>query len=281
VLTVRRGCGNCPPCSMRRSDMCRTGKYRERGIVKLHGYQCEYVVEDEKYVVPVPAFLREVGVLLDPLSVIEKALDEAVHMQQTRLAGAGRSPWLFGKKCLVAGVGPVGLLAVMALRLRGAEVTGMDIVPAGSPRPRLLAALGGSYVDTSGVPPHDLRQVLEADADMVVEATGIPPVAFHLLETLTPGGAYAVIGIPEKEEIIPLPAAAILRRLVLSNQLIVGSVNASVEHFRLALADLAAGLDHWSAPLRSLVTHRFKPEEMPERILAHTTDKIKAVVEWR
>jgi len=47
VFTVRRGCGNCLPCAMNRPDMCRTGKYRERGIWGLDGYQAECVVDRE------------------------------------------------------------------------------------------------------------------------------------------------------------------------------------------------------------------------------------------
>jgi threonine dehydrogenase-like Zn-dependent dehydrogenase len=45
VFTVRRGCGKCAPCHLNRSDMCRTGEYRERGIWGLDGYQTERVVD--------------------------------------------------------------------------------------------------------------------------------------------------------------------------------------------------------------------------------------------
>ena len=51
VFTVRRGCGECASCIMNRADMCQTGKYRERGIRGLDGYQIEFVVDQEKYVV--------------------------------------------------------------------------------------------------------------------------------------------------------------------------------------------------------------------------------------
>ena len=54
VFTVRRGCGECMPCMMNRSDMCLTGKYRERGIWGMDGYQTEYAVDKEQYIVRVP-----------------------------------------------------------------------------------------------------------------------------------------------------------------------------------------------------------------------------------
>ena len=119
VFTVRRGCGNCLPCLMNRSDMCLTGNYRERGIWGLDGYQTEYVVDKEQYIVHVPEDLKSVGVLTEPLSVAEKAIDDSVRIQSARLPEAAATPnWLFGRRCLVAGLGPIGLLAALALRLR-------------------------------------------------------------------------------------------------------------------------------------------------------------------
>ena len=81
MFTVRRGCGQCPPCLMGRADMCQTGNYRERGIHGLDGYQTEFVVDKEQYVVSVPAELEAVGVLMEPLSIVEKAIDEALRLQ--------------------------------------------------------------------------------------------------------------------------------------------------------------------------------------------------------
>src|SRR4029079_11056942 len=129
VFTVRRGCGKCRPCAMNRSDMCETGLYSERGIAGIDGYQTEYVVDHERFVVRVPPELEAVGVLTEPFSVAEKAIAEAVHVQRTRLPDSSTSlDWLAGKQCLVAGLGPVGLLAALSLRLREADVWGLDIV---------------------------------------------------------------------------------------------------------------------------------------------------------
>src|SRR5690348_14456788 len=77
AFTVRRGCGQCANCNLGRSDMCQTGKYRERGIKALDGYQTEFVVDQEEFVVRVPAGLERVGVLLEPLSIVEKAISQA------------------------------------------------------------------------------------------------------------------------------------------------------------------------------------------------------------
>jgi glucose 1-dehydrogenase len=106
VFTVRRGCGECACCLMNRADMCQTGKYRERGIRGLDGYQTEYAVDQEQYVVRVPAELEPVGVLMEPLSVVEKAIDEALRVQTVRCPDAATTPdWFHGRRCLVAGLG--------------------------------------------------------------------------------------------------------------------------------------------------------------------------------
>ena len=120
MFTVRRGCGECLPCMMNRSDMCLTGRYQERGIWGMDGYQTEYAVDTEQYIVRVPAELEAVGVLTEPLSVAEKAIDESVRLQAARLPEAAATPnWLYGRRCLVAGLGPIGLLAALALAPSG------------------------------------------------------------------------------------------------------------------------------------------------------------------
>jgi threonine dehydrogenase-like Zn-dependent dehydrogenase len=129
VFSVRRSCRKCPACQMNRSDMCYSGDYRERGIWKLDGYQTELVVDRQQYVIRVPPHIADVGVLTEPLSVAEKAIDESLRLQAARLPDISvANKWLRSRRCLVAGLGPIGLLAAMALRLRDAEVFGMDVV---------------------------------------------------------------------------------------------------------------------------------------------------------
>src|SRR6202050_3179072 len=139
VFTVRRGCGECACCLMNRADMCQTGRYRERGIRGLDGYQTEYVVDQEQYIVRVPAELEPVGVLMEPLSVVEKAIDETLRVQTLRCPDAATTPdWFHGRRCLVAGLGPVGLLAAMVLRLRGGEGFGLGGGCSNTARPKWL-----------------------------------------------------------------------------------------------------------------------------------------------
>src|SRR5437867_5556904 len=83
VPTVRRPCGeaSCTPCRTGQSDMCFTGRFTERGIRSAGGYMTELIVESPQYLTRIPAELRSVGVLLEPLTIIEKALKEMEEIQ--------------------------------------------------------------------------------------------------------------------------------------------------------------------------------------------------------
>ncbi len=280
VLTVRRGCGACAPCEMDRSDMCLTGKYRERGIWGLDGYQTEYAVDEERHLVRVPPELEALGVLAEPLSVAEKAVDEAVRLQSGRLPEGPAGPWLPGRQCLVAGLGPLGLLAAVALRLRGAEVFGLDVVDADGARPRWLEQIGGRYVDGRRVPPGSVEREL-GQMDLVLEATGVPALEFDLLDALGWNGVYVLTGIPGGDRPLQLDGADLVRRLVLGNQVMVGSVNASREHFQMAVDDLALAARRWGDHAARLITHRRPAADFRSVLARHEPDEIKVVLEWK
>ncbi len=280
VFTVRRGCGRCMPCQMNRSDMCQTGQYHERGIWGLDGYQTQLVVDKEQYVARVPPELESIGVLAEPLSVAEKAIDEAVRLQVARLPDAPAAPnWLLGKKCLVAGLGPIGLLAALALRLRGAEIYGLDIVDENTARPKWLETIGGQYVDGRKVPPEQVDDKLGA-LDLIFEATGVAALAFNLLDALGPNGVYVLTGIPGGSRPLQLSGSELIRQLVLDNQVMVGSVNAARAHFQMAVDDLETAHLRWGDHVGGLITHRFPYTDGLQALTSHPQDEIKTVIEW-
>src|SRR6266542_1313055 len=184
VFTVRRGCDHCLPCAQNQSDMCASGDYTERGIRAADGYQTELVVDTEQYVVRVPPEMAPYAVLCEPMSVAEKAITESAQIQAARLPGgdpADPDGWLRGKRALIAGLGPIGLLAAFALRLRDVEVIGLDVVDETSIRPSLLKRIGGRYVDGRQVKTHDLDQQL-GQIDLIFEATGVASLEFELID---------------------------------------------------------------------------------------------------
>ena len=281
VFTVRRGCGECMPCRMNRSDMCQTGDYHERGIWGLDGYQTEFVVDKEQYVVKVPSEIASVGVLCEPLSVAEKAIDEALHLQTARIPDAPARPdWLHDRRCLVAGLGPIGLLAALILRLRGAQVYGLDIVDADSSRPKWLEHIGGQYLDGRQVSADKVDDQI-GPMELLFESTGVASLEFNLLDALGPNGVYVLTGIPGGERPLQIPGAELIRQLVLDNQAMVGSVNAARDHFQLAVDDLTQARLRWGDHIEKLITHRYPYTEYETALNQHSDSEIKSVIEWR
>jgi threonine dehydrogenase-like Zn-dependent dehydrogenase len=280
IFTVRRGCAECLPCRMNRPDMCLTGNYRERGIWGLDGYQTEYVVDKEAYIVQVSPQIKDIGVLCEPLSIAEKAIDEAVRLQFARNPDAAATPdWLHGRRCLVAGLGPVGLLAAVALRLRGAQVFGLDIVDQDSARPQWLSTIGGQYIDGRQVHADKVDDDL-GPMELIFEATGVASLTFNLLDALATNGVYVVTGIPGGDRPLEIPGAELIRQLVLENQAMVGSVNASRDHFQMAVDDLTQAHLLWPEHLIKLITQRYPYTQFASAFSRHPADEIKAVIDW-
>ena len=280
VLTVRRGCGHCLPCAVNRQDMCQSGDYLERGIWGLDGYQAQFVVEQEAFAVAVSRNLSTLAVLTEPLSIAEKAILEAVQIQFARLPDAQATPdWLAGRRCLVAGLGPVGLLAAMVLRLRGAEVFGLDVVDQGSTRPSWLEEIGGRYLDGRQMTPSKIGAEV-GEVELIFEATGVAALEFNLLDALSQNGVYVLTGIPGGDRLLELSGGDLVRRLVLKNQLMFGSVNACRDHFAMALDDLDNARLRWGGLANRLITDRHPFEDFAAALGSHGPNEIKTVIEW-
>jgi threonine dehydrogenase-like Zn-dependent dehydrogenase len=280
LFTVRRGCGKCEACNNNRSDMCYTGEYTERGIKGADGFQCEYVVDKEQYLVPVPEEIKEFGVLTEPMSVAAKAIDEALSIQYARLKNIIKGEdWLKGKRVLVAGIGAIGLLAAFALRLKGAEVIGMDIVPEDSLRPSLLKAIGGEYINGMEIDATDIDDVY-GEFDFIFESAGIAKLQINLIDALGINGVYVATGIPSGDRPESIMAAEIIQQLVLKNQVVLGSVNASPEHYKMAVDYLKAAVQQWPNEIAQVVTEKVPYKNFDKVLHQHTNDEIKVVVDW-
>ncbi|MBV9355783.1 MAG: alcohol dehydrogenase catalytic domain-containing protein, partial [Chloroflexi bacterium] len=165
VPTVRRGCGACPACVVDQADLCYTGDVRERGILGLHGFLSERIVERAEHLVPVPAELESVAPLVESLTTPEKAWRRIANARAHLPAPAVR-------RALVTGSGPVALLAVMLLRLHDVPTWELARQPASGLAAELAAAAGASYVPLDQVDLAEPAAALGGGFDAVIEATG-------------------------------------------------------------------------------------------------------------
>lgn len=280
VATVRRSCEICEMCKAICYDMCQTGKYKERGIKGLHGYHANFVVEKEEFVLKMPEELREFGVLLEPTTVIEKAIDESSKLQAARLP-QNQTPdeYLKGKTALIAGLGPIGLLAAMVLRLRGVNVIGMDVADDTSKKATLIKEFGGSYVNGKE---HDLASIvkLHPQIDLIVEAAGIVKLDFDLIEVLGINGIYVLTGVPAESNPLSLNGSKIMKQLVLKNQIIFGSVNANIKHFKRGIEDLELARKTFGKLVEKIITHKIPINEFETAFTKHKEEEIKIAISW-
>src|SRR5688572_17465467 len=152
------------------NDITTDDVYFERGINLRHGYMSEYYVDDAEFIVKVPKGLKEVGVLLEPTTVVEKGIAQAYEIQRRLRVWRPR-------RAAVMGAGTIGLLAALALRLRGLEVTVFGRTAAPYLNSDLVLALGARYESTASTP------IMEGAArhgpfDLIFEATGASSVVF-------------------------------------------------------------------------------------------------------
>src|SRR5919197_2011568 len=273
VATVRRP-GTSIYDSIGLQDMTIDDVYFERGINKRHGYLCEYYVEDHQYITTLPDRLSETGVLLEPLTVAEKAINQAFEIQRRLKVWQPR-------RAAVLGSGTVGLLTTLALRLRGIEVTCISLRPAPYLNSDLIEELGATYVSTQET------SVAEAAAqhgpfDIIVEATGFSPLVWDAAQVLGKNGVLVLVSVTGGDRKVEIPSDAINQGFVLGNKVMVGSVNASPEDFARGRDDLVKAYSFYPGWLEKLLTTPVSGLESYEQMLRELTenkDAIKVFVE--
>jgi threonine dehydrogenase-like Zn-dependent dehydrogenase len=275
VLMVRRSCPHdgCAPCRRGRPDFCITGDFTERGIKGAHGYMTEFVVDDQRYMVEVPKELREVAVLLEPLTVAEKAAEQ-VRALAARLPGELKNDPR-NIRAVVLGAGPIGLLGAMKLVNRGVQTWVYSRDNADSPNVRIVSAIGARFVSSAEHSPAELAAMV-GHIGVVYEATGAAKVSFDVLSVLGVNGIFIFTGVPGIVAPVEIDAERIMRNLVLNNQVICGTVNAGRAAFEEGVQDLASFVKRFPAALSAMITARVTLDDARDAVLAR--GGIKTVV---
>jgi threonine dehydrogenase-like Zn-dependent dehydrogenase len=249
----------CPNCAVGEWDMCTNGQYTERGIKEIHGFMSERWRTEPEYAIKVDPSLGILGVLLEPMTVITKALEQVLMVGQ-------RAYWE-PKTALVTGAGPIGLLAALRLCSRDLEVHVLDRTESG-PKPALVRDLGATFHTGSVLD-------LGFNPDIIVECTGVGSVIADSIQKLNSGGIICLTGIGAggaTGRVIADTASA----AVLKNNVIVGSVNANKRHWYRAGENLAHADPAW---LSRLITRREKPENF-KHALEREADDVKVIIQF-
>ncbi len=276
VPMVRRPCKDpsCQPCRAERSDFCTTGNFVERGIKEMHGFMTEEIVDEEPYLCKVPESLRDVAVMMEPLSVAEKGLEQIWKVQH-------RLPWLpaeqmqrrdgRGKKAVILGAGPIGILGAMAFKVAGFDTYCYSRSKKPNPKAAIVESFGVPYISALEVSPEELAEQI-GNIDVVYEAIGTAVNSFDVLRVLGQNGIFVFTGIPGfPKPHLTFDAELIMRNMVLKNQTAVGTVNASRQAFDWAIADMQEFMKRWPDAVRAVITGRFPLGHARELLLGKAT----------
>jgi L-idonate 5-dehydrogenase len=198
AVNPARPCRNCRYCLMGLATQCLDVRFFGSAMRMPHvngGFQ-QRVVAEERQCIQVPDdMLIEKAAFSEPLAVCLHAVERA-------------GP-IFGRRVLITGAGPIGLLALLAARHTGAgEVVVTDVT---APALAMARRLGADVaVDVATDP--DALAPYKADKgafDIVFEASGNPAALRQAIELVRPRGVLVLIGLgPEA----PLPLVSLVTK---------------------------------------------------------------------
>jgi threonine dehydrogenase-like Zn-dependent dehydrogenase len=215
-----------------------------------HGYLTEYYVDDAEFIVKVPQGLKEVGVLLEPTTVVEKGIYQVYEIQR-------RMKVWRPQRAAVMGAGTIGLLATLVLRLRGLEVTTFGRTERPYLNSDLIEEIGARYITTVETPILDATKEF-GPFDLIFEATGNSSVVFESMQALAKNGVLVLSSVTGGDRMIQVPADKINLEFVLGNKVMVGTVNANREYFEMGVGDLSQAEAEYPGWLKQLLTHPVK-----------------------
>ncbi len=268
VATVRRP-GTSIYDLIGTNDMTTDDTYFERGISLRHGYLSEYYVDDAEFIVKVPRGLKEVGVLLEPMTVVQKGVTQAFEIQRRLRV------WK-PKRAAVMGAGTIGLLATLVFRLRGMEVVTFGRTPKPYLNSDLIEDLGAAYVSTEDISVPDYAK-RNGGFDIIFEATGFSPIVFDAMQALAKNGVLVLSSVTGGDRMVEVPADKINLDFVLGNKVMVGTVNANREYFESGAKDMAQAVLEYGDWLSRLLTHPVKGLENFDALFEHLNNSGNAI----
>lgn len=256
-------------------DLLPAGQYVERGIVAEHGFSLPYWLDEPRYLIPVEPEFRRLAVFTEPQAVAEKAVNEALRLQQARL---GHDAWSEPPpRVLVTGLGPIALAAAIAALSRGfpTAVCGRD--KPDSARAETVAALGATYMAADAVDFDSLDVQLDG-FDLVLECTGSEEVVLLAAQAMASCAVMVWLGSSRVQAAAPMNVARLVRDGLIRNQIFLGSVNAAVRDFHDAIAHLRHVHAAKPKAVEAVITARIPPDDALWHFEHRQPQGIKTVV---
>jgi threonine dehydrogenase-like Zn-dependent dehydrogenase len=250
----------CIACGHGEWDMCRNGQYTERGIKERDGFGSEYWRIEPEYAIKLDSSLRTVGVLTEPASVLAKAWDH--------ISLIGARTWWQPRTLLIAGAGPIGLLGALMGKQRGLEVHVLDRVTDG-PKPGLVRQLGATYHSCA-------VKDLGFKADIIIECTGVAAVITQCMNQLAGDGILCMAGLSYPGALQSVDIGSLNKEIVMSNQVMFGTVNANRKHWEMAEQALQKADPAW---LGQLISRRAALNDWQSALVRQPND-IKVVIDF-
>jgi len=242
-------------------------------LVRLHRNHFEIQLDQNQivadFIVKIPNGLRHVGVLLEPLTVVEKGIAQAYEIQRRLRV------WQ-PKRAAGMGAGTIGLLAALVLRLHGLDVTvfGQKLAPYRNSD--LLEQLGARYLSTTTTPVAQGAREF-GPFDIIFEATGFSPIVFDAMQALARNGVLVLSSVTGGDRRVEVPSDKINLGFVLGNKVMVGTVNANREYFESGVRDMSQAVLEYGDWLSRLLTHRVAGLENYQQLFQMLTNGNRAI----
>ena len=224
AIEPQRPCRVCGQCKAGRYNLCPDMEFY--ATPPIDGAFCDYVTIQADFAHPVPdAVSDEAAALLEPLSV--------------GIAAARKGGVVPGSRVLIAGSGPIGVIAAQAVRAFGAaEIIVSDPVAERRDMARRFGAT--ATVDPAAEDPRSLQ------VDAFIDACGIPAAVVSGIQSVRGAGTVVLVGTGFDQIALPIPT-------IQNRELNVTGVFRYTDTWPLGAHLVATG----QVDLDSLVTHRF------------------------
>jgi 2-desacetyl-2-hydroxyethyl bacteriochlorophyllide A dehydrogenase len=200
TVNPARACGFCDYCKAGRGNLCRQTIMLGSGSTTppTDGAFAEFVTvrADQCHVLP-PQLDDAIGAMMEPF---------AVALQAVKRAGS-----VAGKRVLVTGGGPIGLLVLLTARAFGATPVVLSDVVAGRRETALTLGADAVLDPAASDLPERLADLTGDGFDAIFEASGAPAALRQAFDLVRPGGTIVQIGTLGTDD-VPLPANQLMVR---------------------------------------------------------------------